>query len=415
MPWPPVDTRPGEAHPGRQLVLRAERSGHESRPDHRPGSCAERRRRARPVATPATATRRRCCPVADSCRPRPVPRCSVPSGVRPLCSRAARGRRTRHRPGAAHPGDARSAGCGLPPPGAAVHRGRHRPIHRLQLPRCGRHRLHQRHGGAHRPQDGRDTRAPVPVQRHALHARRLPRSGRSRTAAPRSASYELTSTSLPVRGAHRSTTSTRASPEPVCSGPPSFRADSVHVDRLGVGDVRGPRPGAEGLHRLGERAVRRHAGHDRDGCRSRSSGPRGPRVRPSTTRLSSTGPWSEAPLAQMEWSARTPEFEFQSAPLGHLHDRRRPARPGEQRLLLLRREPQPDRGVAHPRSACTHGPAVTTYSKQSSRTSATLSFVTSVGGTTTSDGTSGSTRSAKPRPCAIRRAMLTADPAIVGL
>ena len=55
------------------------------------------------------------------------------------------------------------------------------------------------------------------------------------------------------------------------------------------------------------------------------------------------------------------------------------------------------------------------HSKQSSRRSFTLSCVTSVGGTTTSEGTSGSTRSLNPCPSAIKRAMLTAEPAIVGL
>ena len=53
--------------------------------------------------------------------------------------------------------------------------------------------------------------------------------------------------------------------------------------------------------------------------------------------------------------------------------------------------------------------------KQRSRRSSTLSGVTSVGGTMISDGTSGSKRSDIPRPCAISLAMLTAEPAIVGL
>ena len=60
-------------------------------------------------------------------------------------------------------------------------------------------------------------------------------------------------------------------------------------------------------------------------------------------------------------------------------------------------------------------PTRSAHSKQSSRRSSTFSCVTSVGGTTIIDGTSGSTRSEKPSPRAIRRAMLTAEPAIVGL
>ena len=331
------------------------------------------------------------------------------------CDRTVRGhrerRRTRHRPGAAHPGDARPAGRRLPPPGPALDRGRHR----------------------RRPPSTTSKARPASPSSAAWWSARTARPARhacSRTCRttcasckassaagtvtngrPRSASYELTSTSLPVRGARRSTTSTPASPEPVSSGPSSCRATLSASTGLTVGDVRGPRPGAEGLHRPGERAVRRDTTDDRDGCRSRSQWTaRGPCVRPSTTLRSSTGPWSEAALAQMEWSARTAEFEL---PLRAAWPPRRPTSPSSaRRATAPTTEPrtQPDRGCSR-----TRGPAIATYSKQSSRTSATLSWVTSVGGTTTSDGTSGSTRSAKPRPWAIRRAMLTAEPAMVGL
>src|SRR5262249_12543447 len=114
---PLVDTRPAEAHAGRRggSSLR-ERSGSMSRADHLPGGAAH----AAGVS---------CRPPARGVGLVPPP---VPAGGGP-CHRGpgpARSRRvlhaacvrggTWHRPGAAHPGDARPARCGLQRAGAAA-------------------------------------------------------------------------------------------------------------------------------------------------------------------------------------------------------------------------------------------------------------------------------------------------------
>ena len=246
-----------------------------------------------------------------------------------------------HRSGAADPGDARPARRGLPRAGAAAYRGRHRRRIGQQLP--GAAGIAFISGTVERTDRKTGETRVLPYLFNDMRFMQVVFRGPTVTnAMPRSPSFELTSTSLPVREAHRSTTSTRASPSPVCSGPPSFRPTAFTSTRPALGDTRGPPPRPEGLHRLGKRPVRGHAGDTGASVVHGRMDRRRP-ARLSTTRSRITGLSSAAPGPR--WSGRQARSTTTSS--RHRLTRRPPTPPSSARRPTARTT---DRERAHSRS-----------------------------------------------------------------